>query len=283
MPKRLNPEGLIPQLLGQVRSTNPIQTRINQDERIPMCCFTRPVEYVRNTRIFARDSGERKQFLVYEMDFASNDDLAMVLPLPVPPHTKEDAVRFISLKRYPVFFTRLASNFPPPRTKMFGGMGSGAMGGAKKLAVVDVGSFEASFVPTIADFDRLDEKFRLPQGVWDNLPQYAHSGFAVFKFKKNATKIHPMAFEFPRTNQAQLFFPTVHVHDGEVHDVAEFDHSLYAQFEFGALNPRENWTESQQPAGMFLNIDRCQGLVDENSHVYKKVVRGLRKNEDLYA
>ena len=247
-----------------------------------MCCFTRPVEYVRNTRIFARDSGERKQFLAYEMDFASNDDLAMVLPLPVPPHTKEDAVRFISLEKYPDFFSKLASNFPKPRTNKIGGFGGGAMGEMKKLAVVDVGSFEASFVPSIADFDRLDEKFRLPTGVWDNLLQYAHYGFAVFKFKKNATKIHPMAFEFPRTNQARLFFPTVHVHDGEVHDEAVFDHALYAQFELGILNPLENWTESRQPAGMFLDISRCKGVVDENSHVYKKEVRGLRRNEDFY-
>src|SRR5207248_7445223 len=95
------------------------------------------------------------------------------------------------------------------------------------LNVVDVGSFEASFVPTIPDFERLDERFRLPTGTWDQLPQYKQYGFTVFKLKPGAKVIHPMAFEFPRAAPARLFFPTVHIHDGKVHDTATFDHALY--------------------------------------------------------
>jgi len=37
------------------------------------------------------------------------------------------------------------------------------------------------------------------------------------------------AFTFPHAKGAKLFFPTVHVHDGEVHKTAEFDHELYLQ------------------------------------------------------
>jgi hypothetical protein len=37
--------------------------------------------------------------------------------------------------------------------------------------VREVGSFEASYVPKIADFSRLDERFRLPVAVWKKLPQ----------------------------------------------------------------------------------------------------------------
>jgi hypothetical protein len=38
---------------------------------------------------------------------------------------------------------------------------------ASKLEVIQVGDFEASFVPTVKDFSRLDERFRLPSAVWD--------------------------------------------------------------------------------------------------------------------
>jgi len=46
-----------------------------------MCCFSRPVEIVSDTNIFARADGAR-QYLVYSMKYAARSDLAMVLPLP---------------------------------------------------------------------------------------------------------------------------------------------------------------------------------------------------------
>ena len=247
-----------------------------------MCCFTRPVESVTDTRIFARESRAMMQFLVYEMKFSAAEDLAMILPIPVPRRTNEKAVRFINLEMYPTFFSAMESGFPPPGRGATGGMGGGGFGGSK-LRVVDVGSFEASFVPTVDDFSRLDERFRLPSGTWDQLPQYKTYGFAVFKLKKGDGKIHPMAFEFPRADRTRLFFPTVHIHDGQVHDEADFDHRLYAQFgarhEIGSLD----WKESRQPADMFLDISRCEGLVAKKFHVYKQAINGKHKNEDILA
>lgn len=224
-----------------------------------MCCFSRPVKSVTNTRIFARDSEERAQFLVYEMKFSSNENLAMILPIPVPKSTPEESVRFINLEKFPAFFTEMESGFPQPRSGM-GGMGmAGSFGGGAPLKVVDVGAFEASFVPTVDDFKRLDERFRLPAGTWDKLPQYQRFGFAVFKLKPGNNKAHPMAFEFPRANPNRLFFPTVHIHDGQVHKKANFDHTLYAQF--GENHDRigaQNWNESLQPAGMFMKVEKCE-------------------------
>ena len=106
--------------------------------------------------------------------------------------------------------------------------------------MVEVGSFVASFVPTVKDFSRLDEQFRLPDGTWDKLPAYKDYGFAVFKLKKGEQKVHPMAFEFPRADKTRLFFPTVHIHDGKVHDQAGFDHVLYCQ----GVDTRMRWRES---------------------------------------
>src|SRR3954466_10544865 len=94
-----------------------------------MCCFSQPVELVSGTNVFARGVNGR-QSLVYSMSYAAAADLAMVLPLPVPPGPPEDAVRFINLGRYPGFFDDMRRGFPPrmlmPRSA---GLGKGLAAG----------------------------------------------------------------------------------------------------------------------------------------------------------
>ena len=174
-----------------------------------MCCFSQPVRSVHSTNIFARPADERRQFLVYSMTLDARKELAMILPLPVKTPAAENDVEFIDLQGYPNFFADLEHGFPSVGDgASFGKSASPAT--AATLRVLEVGSFEASFVPTIADFSRLDERFRLPHNVWDKLPGYKTYGFAVFKLKPGAMTVHPMAFSFPRQNTNTLFFPTVH-------------------------------------------------------------------------
>jgi hypothetical protein len=242
-----------------------------------MCCFSRPVVSVTDTNIFARSAKDGRQYLVYGMKMDAKEELAMILPLPVPKASKEDALRFINLEKYPEFFDQVRAGFPEPKPGRGLGKSDEAPGGLK---VVEVGSFVASFVPSVADFKRLDERFRLPSDVWDKLPQYKDYGFAVFQLKKGAQKVHPMAFEFPRANAKQLFFPTVHIHDGTVKPKAHFHHMLFCQ-KSGEENLMR-WEESTRPAGMYMkNLDAAQGIVDPSGHCYKKVMIGDLKNEDV--
>ncbi len=247
-----------------------------------MCCFSRNVESVSDTLIFARRKGDQdRQYLVYSMTIRASEDLAMILPIPVPPDSPDDAVRFINLENYPRFFNDLRAGFPrPPAT---GGRALRSQTDSKKkLEVVQVGSFEASFVPSTDDFQRLDARFRLPAETWDQLPQYAEYGFAVFKLKQGANKIHPMAFEFPTAMQGKLFFPTVHIHDGQVHGTAKFDHELYGQLDgLQAFLPHD-WEESPQPAGLFMKRDLAGELIDPQAHVYRRRLTGNLKNEDIW-
>lgn len=169
-----------------------------------MCCFTRPVREVSATNIFARADKENAQFLVYEMRVAATEPVAMVLPLPVDQSKGENGVRFIDLQGYPNLFESLYFTFSPPpkNAEYFMGMG----GGGRSLAVQKVGAYDASFVPTIADFLRLDERFRLPDETWKKLPAYKDWGFAVFKLRPGEQRYHPMAFSFDRKSDAALFF-----------------------------------------------------------------------------
>src|SRR5262245_21530789 len=106
------------------------------------------------------------------MTYAAATDLAMVLPIPVPSNSPEDAVRFINLNRYPAFFDDMGRGFLPAAASYSPDDFATTTRSLAKLRVHDVGSFEASFVPCIKDFARLDDRFRIPGEVWDRLPEY---------------------------------------------------------------------------------------------------------------
>ena len=246
-----------------------------------MCCFSQPVDYVRATQIFARPAKGDGQYVVYSMSLKAGTDLAMILPVPTPKASKEDAVTFINLEKYPDFFDDLRAGFPETRAAagVKKDVAPPPLAAPPKLKVVEVGSFVASFVPTVKDFARLDDQFKLPAGTWDRLPQYRDYGFAVFKLKKGEHKVHPMAFRFPRADGRRLFFPTVHIHDGNVHDRAGFDHVLYGQ----GADTGMRWQESPRPAEMFMRkLREAQGIVDGTGHVYRKAMVGTFKNEDVW-
>ena len=246
-----------------------------------MCCFSRPVNSVSDTRIFARAAGKGWQYLVYSMKFQSAEDLAMILPIPSKADLGEQAIEFINLENYPKFFDDMRAAFPAPAVTR--GKAGGFLGAIDKpkLKVVDVGAFEASFVPTVNDFDRLDERFRLPPATWDALPKYKTYGFAVFKLKKEDRTVHPMAFKFASAIGWRLFFPTVHIHDGEVHPKANFDHELYCQLNDVDARQARDWTESAQPAGMFLDQSKLGELVDPDEHCYQRLMKGRLRNFDV--
>lgn len=253
-----------------------------------MCCFTKPVRSVESTRIFARADANERQFLAYSMKVDAEEDLAMVLPLPVTPGTGEDGVQFISLKNYPIFFDDMEIGFPQPpqeRARSFG-IPSASLRLQSQLPVVQVGDFEASFVPTEKDFSRLDARFRLPKDAWKKLPRYHDYGFAVFKLKpRGRQQVHPMAFSFPRRDVHSLFFPTVHIHDGKVHSEAEFDHILYCQpnegepLKFGSTY---DWQESSGHALGFVKIAQAQKLVVPDQHCYRRPMTGMLPNRDTF-
>ena len=253
-----------------------------------MCCFSGHVEVVSNTNIFARITPRGTQVLVYSMTLGASADLAMVLPIPVPARSAEDAVRFVNLEGYPSFFADMRRGFPEPVARgipSFGRLESGPA--PQPLVVHDVGAFEASFVPTTADFARLDPRFALPPQTWDQLPVYGDWGFAVFKLKgfaggRSTKTIHPMAFEMRTRHPASLFFPTVHIHDGRVHRTARFDHALYAQVPEHTFGLVPDWGRSDRAARVFMDTRKAQKTVEPNDVVYRRLISGEAPNEDQW-
>ena len=193
---------------------------------------------VTKTNIFARHTGDGYQALAYSLSIASKTAAAMILPLPVTPGCGEDGLSFIDLGDYEDFFNHLKFVCEPEEDEDFEELSLGDLSEDEPtLTVYEVGDYEASYVPTMADFSRLDPRFRLREEIWRKMPDYSDYGFAVFQLKLVLTTdgearentIHPMAFEFRTRDTERLYFPTVHVHDGDYHAEAGFYHRFYCQ------------------------------------------------------
>jgi hypothetical protein len=247
--------------------------------------FSGSIRGVNGTSIFARGTEADRQILVYSMSLSTSVDVAMVLPLPVPARAGEDAIRFIDLSTYPEFFRRLDRAFTP----LFVAFSMSASLETRTLAVHEVGTFQASFVPSRADFSRLDQRFRLSDDVWKALPRYDDWGFAVFRFRRSSgvLHVHPMALEFPRRDPEQLFFPLVHLHDGRVDEWADLDHRLYCQdVSADRLNrwpPADHWgwETSDRSLAKLVDLERSAGVLGIDRPCHRVQVRGTYPNVDL--
>ena len=234
-----------------------------------MCCFSGRVTSVGGTKTFARRGVTGTQLLAYRMQVDAPHELAMILPLPA------SDVQFLDLSDYPELFEHLERGFPQPKSWSLS-RGGIPVQAAAHLPVHRVGSFIASFVPTMADFSRLDPRFRIADDVWPE--RYADFAFAVFQLADVAggASIEPMGLSFS-SRQPRLFFPTFHIHDGTAPLEADFDHVLYAQ---QRVAPR-GWETSVSDAREFVDPLRCGHLVDGNRPVFRQELLGTQANRDV--
>ena len=273
---------------------------------------------ISKTNIFAHHTRPCFQAVVYSMSIASSTRTAMILPVPVVVGSGEDALRFIDLSGYANFFDDLRRackpEYEPPPLDDWD---ADTFFSAETLVVHEVGDYEASYVPAMSYFNRLDPRFRLPEEIWKKMPDYSDYGFAVFQLKitlsasgsETENTVHPMAFEFPTRNCEKLFYPTVHVHDGDYHSKAGFNHMLYCQRDnarsefkyqtdlFHNLPPTTavtmvdglptfygyNWFyRSDDVASESMRIDKCEGVIEPNKKIYAMFLSGNYSNCDIW-
>lgn len=257
-----------------------------------MCIFARPVQSVGQTKIFARQTPSQHQCLVYQMLYDSEEPNAMILPLPVRDSSDEKNFQFVDLSDYPKFFNDLDRGFPfiAPQFSIGCSQSKTVTSRSLDLKVEKVGNYIASLVPTIADFSRLDPRFRLADGIWNKLPKYRNYAFAVFQLEKGNLKPHPMAMKFASATK-EIFFPTLHIHDGEIHDREAFEHELYLQhasldakvgrYRNSDVSDRAtNLVRSQKTAKHFCDIEKGLGLVSPDLLVHRKEIEGDQTNQD---
>lgn len=260
-----------------------------------MCIFSKPVVDVANTQIFARLCGDGSQYLSYQMKYESREKNAMILPIPTKRGASEDSVRFVNMKGYPDFFRDMRRGFPELRqfdSKVLPSRGGGLMNLQKKLKVNKVGSFVASVVPRVEDFRRLDPQFSIAPETWAKIPTYSDYSFVVFQLEELEAEVHPMAFQFDTRHEDRIFFPTVHIHDGEVHSREKFDHTLYCQHAgydslvgkyTNRMDQTTAFTRSNKAAGSFMKTNKSKGLIAPDLLVHKRTMKGTLTNTDVLA
>ena len=173
-----------------------------------MCVINGPVTSVNATKILAIPSNDgTRQFTVYANKVDTAADNAMILPVPFP-----DSVKFHDLSTYSEIFADLDKCFESTQR-----LSRRLSNSRSVLAVHRVGSYEASIVPSLDDFDRLSDTFKLSLDVATMLTadytsiQGSPAGFIVCKLNQGAHDYHPFAYSHNRPCE-KLFIPTKHFH-----------------------------------------------------------------------
>jgi hypothetical protein len=100
------------------------------------------------------------------------------------------------------------------------------------LDVHDVGSYKASIVPSLDEFDRLDTNtFQIDHSLLGFLRAHyaAGFGFIVCKLKPGNNSYHPFAYTHALDFSGKLFVPTRHYHPNHRGEIeADWDHIIYS-------------------------------------------------------
>jgi hypothetical protein len=256
-----------------------------------MCIILAHVEEVNATKIFTCLTQDRtRQFLVYSNEVKTDEeDNVMILPVPHP-----DSVTFVNLRKYAKFFDDLESNFVKNRRSsnhIYASLTRSASESVIErptLAVHSVGSYSASIVPTVDDFDRLDTtQFTLPHDLEAILRTTYDSqfGFIVCKLKQGKHSYHPFAYTHAKHSSNLLFIPTLHYHPhghGSSTTIeADWDHCIYSVGTDLDTTSSDEYIFSPKDSINYAKLPR-EILWMHNQRLKRWTKYGSGKNRDLW-
>lgn len=218
-----------------------------------MCIINEEVDDVNSTQIYASlDKSGKRQLTIYSNKIVTEKDNAMILPVPNP-----QSVSFVDLSDYTSIFDDFQRSFIKRLTLSNTSKSRGfpSMNCVNDtLAVHNVGSYQASIVPSLSDFNKLDKSiFTINPEVFTILQKNYSStfGYIVCKLKKGTHAYHPFAYThdtymienqfslmdlfYNKQKKPLLFIPTrhyhTHVHFSHKNNNSEFvddwDHIIY--------------------------------------------------------
>jgi hypothetical protein len=309
-------------IAGEVQSVNSTKILVaplyeNVDSKLPP---------VRSNSIFSLTHADApppptRQLTVYcnQVNMTSEAGL-MILPFPTGEsrNTTETAgCEFYDLSSYKDLFTHLhyhcweASYYAKGMEKATNSL-SVDEDTWTPLKVHEVGSYQASIVPTFKDFSRIrQDVFVIKPELQQFLQQqYPHSfSFVVCQLKKSA-KYHPFAYMHNMLPSGKLFIPTVHWHEHSVsHEMekpflatsrtlpqpqrftTDWDHEIYCfnstltqpprAFQVGQLASLENLVYDRSRNR--LQLEKLPQQIRHLNHVSAYKIKHYSYNHDLQA
>ena len=114
----------------------------------------------------------------------------------------------------------------------------------------------------------------------------------MFQLKNLAGSPHPIAFDFATRLAERIFFPTVHIHDGTVHQEDVFDHMLYLQDarydaragEYvgeAAIDAKTGFVRSVARASGWMDLQLSKGIIAGDLLVHRLAMVGKHPNQDV--
>eukprot|EP00003_Mantamonas_plastica_P025901 TRINITY_DN5160_c0_g2_i2.p1 TRINITY_DN5160_c0_g2~~TRINITY_DN5160_c0_g2_i2.p1 ORF type:complete len:309 (-),score=97.39 TRINITY_DN5160_c0_g2_i2:198-1124(-) len=277
---------------GSDRTSVPLQ---HKNQPSIMCMFNEPVVDVSGTQILvAPTTTEGQQLTVYANEVTTSDPNAMILPVPVTanqPDEDNHGIEFIDLSEYVEVFDNLAElvAFTGEDSDDDDDEGFDSSSSSRAfLEVKQVGSFKVSVVPTLDDFDRLNQDvFALSSTLSEVLAIHYPKGFAfvVAKFEQGG-KFHPLAYTHAMLD-GKLFTPCRHEHGNGDEKRAFYDHSIYTIH----TNNRDHVKDIQATETVameetdvdLVRWDELTGIVKPVSgkFIKKYEVSGKQANDDI--
>lgn len=208
-----------------------------------MCIINEEAKVTATQLFVAPDAKNERQITVYANNVETNSyNNMMLLPVPYP-----DTVDFIDLSDYENMFKDLEKSFH----RVSRGLSKQSFSMSledNSLAVVDVGSYKATLVPSHAQLDFIDinvfgtvnDKIKemLAKYYGENGENNAPFGYIVCKLKYGSAKYHPFAYAH-KIADGKLFVPTRHEHNDTRTD-ASSSFSTYAPLIYSDFRPKHS-------------------------------------------
>jgi len=232
-------------------------------------CITNGPARLAKTRLLAVAGINGTQLTVYQNNARSETKNAMILPVPTT-----NGLSLIDMTQYKDIFSQLSTYFPKLKFTR-------SAHSKNTLKVHYVGSYQASIVNSLADFDRLDTSFRLNPTVKNILEtHYPHFGFIVCQLLEGKNDYEPFAYTHQIVGD-KVFIPTRHYHgEGSPEIFSDWDHEIYS---VGCCAPDARHTTQESPE--IENLCAHAGIKNQDSLLSKIGIHGYYKNYDvvLYA
>lgn len=179
-----------------------------------MCIVQGAVRHIAKTRILVSPLSSKLQLTVYAntVELGENSG-AMILPTP------EGKVEPVDLSKEKKLFDDLETLWPRKKSRSRNAAAKNDRCLSRSvLPVVEVGSYQVTIVPSLADFDRVDSSvFTLSPGVGACLKDHYESGFSFVVCQLVREKeYHPFGYIHNRLDDNTLFVPTRHYHKHDV-------------------------------------------------------------------
>lgn len=200
-----------------------------------MCIFSGPVEIVAGTAIVAGLSLDKKMRFMYSNRVACKNGNIMVLPV------DSDKVDLIELPgKYKKIGQQIADNYdtyyePKLMMQSYSNSMPATNSAARSFAeIINYGPYIVSMTPNLdlVDWDNfggLENRDEFFDFMYETYPKYM---FIIAKINKNKADHKsenklPIFCEYIPRDIANIKLPTLHIHNGKVEDVADWDHYIF--------------------------------------------------------